>query len=65
MSQQLESLLGADRRAECAKNDEGPREAKPLPTRAQVTDDWHRRNDARAMALDQQHFDVLRRTGVL
>lgn len=32
---------------------------------AQHTDDWHRRNDARARALDQQHFDVLRREGVL
>lgn len=26
---------------------------------------YHRRNDAQARALDQQHFDVLRRTGVL
>lgn len=58
MSQHLESLLGAERRAECARNDEALREQSqpPLPTHAQVTDAWHRRNDAQALELQLVDF---------
>lgn len=58
MSQHLESLLGAQRRAECVKNDAELQAAQPgtLPAAQQHTDDWHRRNDRRALELQLQDF---------
>lgn len=29
-----------------------------------ITDAWHRANDARALALQQQHLDAMRRAGL-
>jgi hypothetical protein len=54
MSQQLESLLGADRRAECEKHDAEMAADQAPP--AQHTDDWHRRNDRRALELQVADF---------
>jgi hypothetical protein len=73
MSQILESVLTQEQREACATNDrlldvfpeQVELQALECARLHQVMDSYHRTNDAAARSLDQAHFDVLRRTGVL